>query len=348
MAKTYKNNIAEENGKFYIKFNVHGIQVQKLVQGAKTRAEAKIILESEKLKIIKKENGLIKDIKPVPLKAIVKLYKDYNAENNRQREPKEKVKALYEYFGAEKDARKIAQSNVRAWRKWLKTVKNLSNSTINRYVSFLSKCYKLAMVECKQGEGLLDFNPCTGIGLLEEPKECIKYYNKDEEQKIIKTATIMLPAFKSFIVGVFQTGLRISNIQFMKWEWIDISARIIQIQPQDNKGSKLIRLYITDELLKELTSMGIKESGYVFLNPESNNTWINPTRFLKRICKKAKVKYIGFHGIRHSVCTDLVEKGVPLNVVKEIMAHSDIRTTMKYTHLKDESIKNAMQLLNRY
>ena len=134
----------------------------------------------------------------------------------------------------------------------------------------------------------------------------------------------------------------------MRWEWINIQTRIIEILPQDNKGKKTIRLYITDELYKELLSIGIQEEGYVFLNPESNNIWINPTRFLKRICEKAGVKYIGFHGIRHSVCTDLVEKGVPINVVQAIMAHSDIRTTLKYTHLKDQSIQNAMKLLNTY
>ena len=40
MARKYKNNIAEENGKFYIKIKVHGQQKQMLAQGAKTRSEA--------------------------------------------------------------------------------------------------------------------------------------------------------------------------------------------------------------------------------------------------------------------------------------------------------------------
>ena len=47
------------------------------------------------------------------------------------------------------------------------------------------------------------------------------------------------------------------------------------------------------------------------------------------------------HGYR-LIGTRLAEKGVSINVIKEILAHSDIRTTMKYVHLVEGSKKAAI------
>jgi len=69
---------------------------------------------------------------------------------------------------------------------------------------------------------------------------------------------------------------------------------------------------------------------------------------LMNICKRADIKYLGFHGIRHTVGTRLIEQGVQINVTQAILGHSDIRTTMKHIHLTDNSIKEAMTKLNSW
>ena len=76
MARKYKNNIAEENGKFYIKIKVHGQQKQMLAQGAKTRSEAQAILDAERFKIRQEQAGLIKVDKKIKLSTLIKLYDD--------------------------------------------------------------------------------------------------------------------------------------------------------------------------------------------------------------------------------------------------------------------------------
>ena len=333
-----------KNGKYYCRFKIHGVQKHKLCQGATTKAEALAIEDAEKYKLRQEQAGLIKEEKPVPLKLLCNLYKNHNADNNRQREPKEKIQAVYDYWGADKNARTLQRSDIEGWRRWLKETKNISNATINRYVSFLSVGFNLAI-----DDNLLEKNPCRRLEGLEEPKETVKFYTKKEKDKIIAVLDLEeFERYKNFVLAVFYTGLRIANIQYMRWEWFDFKNNIINIMPQDNKGKKVIEHPISKSLLKILQKMGIKKEGYVFTNSETGLPYTYPTRFLKKICQKAGVKYIGFHGIRHTVATKLAEDNTPPHVMKAFLAHSDIRTTMKYIHITKNALAKATETLEDF
>ncbi len=91
-------------------------------------------------------------------------------------------------------------------------------------------------------------------------------------------------------------------------------------------------------------------SEYVFVNPETGNKW-GTTRFnevWRDIREKAGLPNFKFHGLRHTVCTRLVKENVPIPIVRDIMAHSDIKTTMLYTHVDSLDMVNAMDVLNSY
>lgn len=65
----------------------------------------------------------------------------------------------------------------------------------------------------------------------------------------------------------------------------------------------------------------------------------------KKWCMEAKIENFRFHDLRHTVGTRLAEKGVPVAVIKEILAHSDIQTTMRYIHITQNHLKEALTKL---
>ena len=63
--------------------------------------------------------------------------------------------------------------------------------------------------------------------------------------------------------------------------------------------------------------------------------------------KKAKInKEVGIHGLRHSFATHLLEHGTDIRFIQELLGHNDIKTTLRYTHVSEKSIKNIKSPLD--
>ena len=91
-----------------------------------------------------------------------------------------------------------------------------------------------------------------------------------------------------------------------------------------------------------------KESGYVFVNPETNKPYTSIKTNFKNALKKAGIKDFKFHDLRRTVGTWLLENGADLRTIQEILAHTNISTTERYLSITDESKKRAMDILNKY
>lgn len=342
--KHYIDGIAQVGDKFYIRPKVHGKPRQLLAQGAKNRAEARVILEAEKYKMRQQEVGLAKVEKPVPLKDLCDIYKAYNAQNNRQREPREKIEAVRQFWGLHKDAAKLKQSDIIKFRSWLMEEKKLSNSTINRYVAFLSKAFNLAIED-----DLLIKNPCSHLDKLEEPEENVKYLTKEETDKVLELLeTEEFIKFKPLVLMCFNTGFRISNVNYMRWEWINMDKKLIRIKPKDNKGKQDIKHRINDDVYSILMELGVKDSGYLFAREETGMPYANPSRdIINKIFNKAGIEANGFHIIRHSVGTTLGEGTTPTKI-KAFLHHKDVRTSMKYVHNTDDDFTNEHNIIKNF
>ena len=73
-------------------------------------------------------------------------------------------------------------------------------------------------------------------------------------------------------------------------------------------------------------------------------TWLQ--RAFKKACGKADIEGIRFHDLRHTAATRLVEAGIPLHAVAELLGHSSVRMTERYSHPQESVIKAAEILAN--
>jgi integrase len=67
----------------------------------------------------------------------------------------------------------------------------------------------------------------------------------------------------------------------------------------------------------------------------------------KSLLKRAQITRFRWHDLRHHFASRLVQEGVPLNTVRDLMGHADIKMTLRYAHLAPDQRRQAVELLVR-
>lgn len=161
--------------------------------------------------------------------------------------------------------------------------------------------------------------------------------------------------FRTLFNLAYNTGMRLGEIVNLRWESVNLKDKFIIVANTEDfttKSKKERIIPIANSLLEILTEYETKSrkpsNKYVFekiLGIRLNEDFVS--KKFKEAVREANLpdKY-HFHTHRHSFASRLVQKGVPLYVVKELMGHSDIATTQIYSHLRKENLVEAIQVLD--
>lgn len=140
----------------------------------------------------------------------------------------------------------------------------------------------------------------------------------------------------------YASGLRISEVQNLRVRDIDLGELTIHIK--EAKGKKDRVTLFPEKLLQDLQNFlaGKKEDAFIFdSNRGGKLTSRSFQAVFQRALKKAGIKKKAtFHSLRHSFATHLLENGIDVRYVQELLGHSNIRTTQIYTHVTNPTIKN--------
>lgn len=330
-----------KNGKYYCRFKIHGIQKHKLCQGATTKAEAQAIEDAEKYKLRQEQAGLIKRSVSVKFALLYSLYDKYSQLNKKSYDRDcYFVKILKTYFKPELDCLTQTMTDFENFKITLKEDRHSSNSTVNKYLNILSKMYNLAIAE-----KLLTENPLNDVKRYSERNYTVRYLTKAEEKRLFKAIDEVCPYIKPIIICALQTGMRKSEIFNLQWSNINFDYNYIELL--ETKSGKSRKIPISEKMLIVLKNQP-KDSDYVFVNLETGLPYRDIHKSFQSALKKANISNFRFHDLRHTVATRLVEKGVPLPVVQEILGHAKIETTMRYTHVIPSQKVSAINLLSDY
>ena len=329
------------NGKWYCLFMIKGERVHKLLDGATDRESAKALEDVERYNLRQIQGGIKKrEEKKYSINKAIDLYLNYSQLHKKDySHDLSKAKSIKMFFKT-KNIDEILTKDIESYIKHLRIDKGFSNATINRYLAALKKMFNIAIAN-----DMLHRNPCVNIKQLKENNEKIRYLTIEEEKRLFE---VLPEHIRPIVVCALQTGMRRSNILNLRWEQIDFEYNFIEIEKQENKGHKIIRIPISEKLLTEFNKIGIKHNGFVFINPETGKPYNTIRKAWLSALKRANIQNFRFHDLRHTVATRLVEKNVDIRTVQEIMAHSSIATTQRYMHPTPKRKLEAVEVLNSY
>ena len=239
------------------------------------------------------------------------------------------------------DLRYCNATIVRSYLVYLSNIP-LEKRSINRKLSSLKRYFKFLLKR-----GAIDVNPTQEINGLKEPKPLPQYIPKKQINALLDTAKNHenLDAMDYVLVAVlYNTGARIDEIINLKLSAIDFEAMRIKVLGKRNKE----RLVPYGDELNGILQNYIHEVSpveYLFeyrtkpLSPRKAYTLVNG--FLSNIPQISKKSP---HVLRHSFATHLLENGSELNVIKELLGHSDLSATQIYTHTSIEKLKKIHNL----
>lgn len=211
----------------------------------------------------------------------------------------------------------------------------VSGACVNRELgmlkSMLNKAIKWGFLRAE--------NPVRGVKYYPEyPKERI--LQDDEAERLIASCGDSL---RPVVVTALNTGMRRGELLDLRWENVDFENRFIRVARSKNNRQRKVPM--NSVLCEELLKLRRNGSEYVFTQLGSERPLRCVRSAFERACRKAGISGLRFHDLRHTFATNLVLGGVDLVTVKEILGHSDIAMTVRYSHPSDTRKMEAVESL---
>ena len=154
--------------------------------------------------------------------------------------------------------------------------------------------------------------------------------------------------YKLMISLGYACGMRVSEVIKLKASDLDIDELVAHIKGAKGKKDRISVL--PKKLQGDLRNLIAGKSGddFVFISNRGDNlTTTSLQKMFRKSLAKAKVnKSATFHSLRHSFATHLLENGVNVRYAQELLGHSNIRTTQRYTQVTNPSLKNIKSPLD--
>jgi integrase len=167
-----------------------------------------------------------------------------------------------------------------------------------------------------------------------------RWLSVEEEKVLLAHAT---PSYiKDVIVFAIHTGCRRGEIISLTWkDHMDLRRRVITVKATKNGTIKSIPMSETLFRILSRRSKIRHISGRVF--PVEALTLKDA---FERAVKKAGIRDLHFHDLRHTFATRLVQAGVDLLAVKSLLGHRSLKMTERYAHHYPESLRPSVKVLD--
>ena len=241
------------------------------------------------------------------------------------------------FYAANKSLEEITTNDIRLYLYNTQQVRNISNRTLNGRRSIIH-----SFMEWAANEGYIGNNPCRSI-------HRIKFEKKERqplsgiELEMVREACETIRD-KAIVEMFYSTGCRVTEMERLDITDIDFQRKEVRLF---GKGDKHRTSYLNAKAeLAVRNYLATRDDG----NPALYVSDRAPHQRLKKAAIEKRVRQLGEksgigrrlypHLFRHTMATDGLDRGMPVEEVQQILGHVDVATTMIYAQVSRVNVKN--------
>jgi integrase/recombinase XerD len=171
---------------------------------------------------------------------------------------------------------------------------------------------------------------------------------RDELKKLLS----VIPTKKSKLMLslIYACGFRVSELINLKVNDLDFDEMTGYVRMGKGKKDRIFNIpkFLSKSLKKQVEKQKESASKYLFSGPNEKLTDRNIQKIVRVASKKANInKKVSPHTLRHSFATHLLEDGVDIRKIQELLGHADLSTTQIYTHISTEELKKIKSPIDK-
>jgi integrase/recombinase XerC len=247
-----------------------------------------------------------------------------------------------DFLGKEPDEIRPREVDALAVRSFLAalTRQGLGKRSQGRALSAVRSLFRFA---CR--EGILEANPAQAVRTPKAPTILPRHLRPGEVESLIEAPEGDEPLVRrdrAILELLYAAGLRVSELVGLDWTDVDLSARVVRVMGKGSKERMVPFGRPAAEALRrwldawETVRDANDDAAPVFLNHRGSRL---TDRSVRRVIDKwveaaAVARGVHPHTLRHTFATHLLENGADLRAIQELLGHSSLSTTQRYTHLE--------------
>lgn len=268
------------------------------------------------------------------IRMFVASKKAVNRQNNTLLQYTREIRNMLAFLG--KRLEDITGMDLRYYYGVMREQRGIKMSTMQTRLHYLSSFWDFLTAE-----ELVHNNPVKKVGLLKLEKTIKKPFSA-EEMEALRTGCNTLRD-RALVEFLYSTGVRVSELVALNVSDIEMSKQELIVY---GKGSKERKTYLTDSakfyLKRYLDERKARNQEPLFVTldyPHNRLTVAGVQHMLRQLGQRSGVDNVHPHRFRRTIATDLLNRGMPIEQVKEFLGHEKLDTTMIYCTVKTESVQ---------
>ncbi len=206
-------------------------------------------------------------------------------------------------------------------------------------------------------ENLVDIeSPTKKVALPKRDNRRERFLTEDEAKLLLAHLKRQSMQTHDMAVLALYCGLRFGEIAGLEWQSVDLERQTLSIRDPKSKMNRVaflppVALTMLEQHKALLLEEGKTASGLVFPS-RTGERMAKVSNTFRRVADELfnenitdNRQKVCFHSLRHTFASWLVQRGVDLYSVKELMGHSDFKMTQRYSHLSPEGLRKAAMVI---